>query len=90
MKKLFKNPEKIRNNLSNYFRLDPFEVSKNVTNSSGADIASTKISTTTPVEPNIDFSVISLRINLSNLFVKIETLFLIPSTMRTTINTKLS
>ena len=32
------------NNLSNYFRLDPFEVSKNVTNSSGADIASTKIS----------------------------------------------
>ena len=32
------------NNLSNYFGLDPFEVSKNVTNSSGADIASTKIS----------------------------------------------
>ena len=28
------------NNLSNYFGLDPFEVSKNVTNSSGADIAS--------------------------------------------------
>ena len=32
------------NNLSSYFGLDPFEVSKNVTNSSGADIASTKIS----------------------------------------------
>ena len=32
------------NNLSNYFGLDPFDVSKNVTNSSGADIASTKIS----------------------------------------------
>ncbi len=32
------------NNLSNYYGLDPFEVSKNVTNSSGADIASTKIS----------------------------------------------
>ena len=28
------------NNLSNYFGLNPFEVSKNVTNSSGADIAS--------------------------------------------------
>ena len=28
------------NNLSNYFGLDPFEISKNVTNSSGADIAS--------------------------------------------------
>ncbi len=28
------------NNLSNYFELNPFEVSKNVTNSSGADIAS--------------------------------------------------
>ena len=32
------------NNLSNYFGLDSFEVSENVTNSSGADIASTKIS----------------------------------------------
>ncbi len=32
------------NNLSNYFGLDPFEISENVTNSSGADIASTKIS----------------------------------------------
>ena len=35
------------NNLSNYFGLNPFEVSKNVTNSSGADIAS--VATSKPI-----------------------------------------